>query len=352
MVDILEIGCACLQGSYIPSFMRVAAVFGYNSIAILVGCALLVWGYIKKDRALKRHGWILLISLVSMGTIVLLLKQTVQLPRPSISARLSFPSGDTGTAFVLAASLARIAPGWSVLFYLLAALAGISRLYLRLHFVTDVLAGAAIGVLTVWLVAAKLGAKTLACRSSRFVYGGYFCLMAAVAPVLAFFYAFERQVSAHRIAYGHEPVPQRSGITPFNRQKTPVSVSPPSSPAAPPTSSPPSGHNLVFVATVLDENSQHLFFDAGTHTREFICQSTETLINGVSVRRIFFEHGWHRYQVSVSRNTFAKGENRIDFSFPIMPKSWFASDIGTTKSYWESPEISSVYLANSAEARR
>ncbi len=65
----------------------------------------------------------------------------------------SFPSGHTSTAFTLALLLAflvrrRLAV---FLFPLLAFLVGYSRVYLAQHFVTDVLAGTIIGIVSSWL---------------------------------------------------------------------------------------------------------------------------------------------------------------------------------------------------------
>lgn len=65
----------------------------------------------------------------------------------------SFPSGHTSTAFTFALLLAflvkrKFAP---YLFPLLAFVVGYSRVYLAQHFVTDVLAGCIIGIISSWL---------------------------------------------------------------------------------------------------------------------------------------------------------------------------------------------------------
>ena len=57
----------------------------------------------------------------------------------------SFPSGHTFSSFAAAQTLALGLRGGS-LFFLLAGLIGFSRLYLRVHFLTDVLAGAILGI--------------------------------------------------------------------------------------------------------------------------------------------------------------------------------------------------------------
>lgn len=62
----------------------------------------------------------------------------------------SFPSGHTASIFALAATLGFAAKNknYSILFLSLAALVGYSRIYLGQHFMDDVLAGSAIGVVS------------------------------------------------------------------------------------------------------------------------------------------------------------------------------------------------------------
>jgi membrane-associated phospholipid phosphatase len=66
----------------------------------------------------------------------------------------SFPSGHTATAFAIAVMLTYFfkKPAYAVLFFLLAAIAGFSRVYLMQHFFEDVLAGATVGIFSALLV--------------------------------------------------------------------------------------------------------------------------------------------------------------------------------------------------------
>ncbi len=64
---------------------------------------------------------------------------------------ISFPSGHSVTAFALAFVLARTYPRYAFLFYGLAILVALSRVYLARHFPSDVVAGAAIGLLAGWI---------------------------------------------------------------------------------------------------------------------------------------------------------------------------------------------------------
>lgn len=68
------------------------------------------------------------------------------------SSAHSFPSGHTATSFACATVLSAFAPRLRVPFFLLAALIGLSRVYNGMHYPTDVLAGALLGVLTALLL--------------------------------------------------------------------------------------------------------------------------------------------------------------------------------------------------------
>lgn len=58
----------------------------------------------------------------------------------------SFPSGHTAASFAAAAALFAMDWRWGIAAYVFAAVMGFSRLYLGVHFPTDVLAGALLGI--------------------------------------------------------------------------------------------------------------------------------------------------------------------------------------------------------------
>jgi membrane-associated phospholipid phosphatase len=64
---------------------------------------------------------------------------------------LSFPSGHTCLAFATAACLAIFIPRWRWAFYALAAVVGIERVAENAHYLTDVIAGAGVGMLSAYL---------------------------------------------------------------------------------------------------------------------------------------------------------------------------------------------------------
>ena len=93
------------------------------------------------------------VSLAGTNLVVESLKRAVDRPRPDGEhkrSNASFPSSHAANAFALAwvlgARWRRAAP----LFAALALLVAVSRLYLDRHFLSDVVAGAAIGVAIAW----------------------------------------------------------------------------------------------------------------------------------------------------------------------------------------------------------
>lgn len=89
--------------------------------------------------------------------LYLVLKNLIRRPRPadaidSLSAfiqpsdKFSFPSGHTAGAFVMATLLTAYYPVCAPVVYPLAAMVGISRVMLGVHFPTDIVAGALLGL--------------------------------------------------------------------------------------------------------------------------------------------------------------------------------------------------------------
>ena len=95
------------------------------------------------------------LSVGIMATAVNGLKYTVQRPRPDGSRNNSFPSGHTATAFMSATMLYKEyrwrSPWFSIGGYTIAAATGVSRILNNKHWMTDIAAGAAIGIGSVHL---------------------------------------------------------------------------------------------------------------------------------------------------------------------------------------------------------
>ncbi len=120
-----------------------------------IGEALLIATLDKENG--QESARLILYSVAGTGLVVQLLKHTIRRPRPGLALegvrfnggqpvdRLSFPSGHSATAFSVATVLAEKYPEQSGLFWVLATVAGVSRVYNGAHFPSDVLAGAVIG---------------------------------------------------------------------------------------------------------------------------------------------------------------------------------------------------------------
>ena len=92
-------------------------------------------------------------SAALMAVAVNGLKYSMQTMRPDGSTANSFPSGHTATAFMAAAMLDKefgcVSPWISVGGYVVATTVGVSRILNNRHWISDVLAGAGIGILSV-----------------------------------------------------------------------------------------------------------------------------------------------------------------------------------------------------------
>ena len=134
-----------------------------------IGVVLLLLGV--NGRKWSERGLLVLLSLAFNAVVCnLWLKPMVARTRPYdllgyeiLVRRLgdySFPSGHTSASFAAATALYAIDRRWGTAAYILAVLIGFSRLYLGVHFPTDVLAGAVIGILAAkaaqWILEKKL----------------------------------------------------------------------------------------------------------------------------------------------------------------------------------------------------
>ncbi len=120
-------------------------------------------GFLDKNKTLREAGMQTAVALALTSAETYVLKRLFDRPRPSVThpdirnlqpfSSASFPSGHTSSAFSVATSLSLNYPKWYVIVpaYSWASLSGFSRLYLGVHYPSDVLAGAILGSGTAWL---------------------------------------------------------------------------------------------------------------------------------------------------------------------------------------------------------
>lgn len=141
-----------LQCKFLDTVMPAVSFLGNNGlIFILIGLCLLPF------RRTRKSGILLLIFLAVGAVVVnLILKPGVARARPFellgdmplLVARpkdFSFPSGHTAAAFEAAFALSLLGKRVGIPAYIFACLMGFSRLYLCVHYPSDILAGALIG---------------------------------------------------------------------------------------------------------------------------------------------------------------------------------------------------------------
>lgn len=126
-------------------------------VTIAVPVGLFIAGMIEKNDTMKKKSIQICVSLVAANAITTALKYSINRERPFITYPFidkksdagspSFPSGHTTTSFATATALSLAYPKWYVIApaYLWACSVGYSRMYLGVHYPSDVLAGIAIG---------------------------------------------------------------------------------------------------------------------------------------------------------------------------------------------------------------
>ena len=123
------------------------------------------YGYYHKDKEMMRNGYKSALTIGLANGISIALKEIIKRDRPFVShpdditqrtkvGPLSFPSGHTTAAFATATALSLSSKQWQVAVpsYLYAGFVGYSRMRLGVHYPSDVLAGALIGIGSGFLV--------------------------------------------------------------------------------------------------------------------------------------------------------------------------------------------------------
>ncbi len=155
VLDLIQQHLRCMP---LDRLMVIVTTLGNGgAVWLLTGAVLLI------SRRTRRLGLCLLAALAVTAAVCSLgLKPLVARPRPCdlnttvqlLIARpgdYSFPSGHTAASFAAVTVLALGRCRYRLAATVLAALIAFSRLYLYVHFPTDILGGALLGVLTGWV---------------------------------------------------------------------------------------------------------------------------------------------------------------------------------------------------------
>lgn len=134
--------------SLFEAFAKLLSGVGTWGVVWLVIALLLFFREEKRD-----HWFFLPSALVLLGGFLseFFVKTLIARPRPTPADTFSFPSSHAILAFAFAYILSREEPKLKRWFYLLAILISLSRVFLGVHYPSDIIAGMFLGIMIGWL---------------------------------------------------------------------------------------------------------------------------------------------------------------------------------------------------------
>jgi undecaprenyl-diphosphatase len=139
-----------------PGFLRNFAVFfAHSGDSWFWGFALIL-GWFLSNSAWKKWAVVEFFGILGLAGAVLVIKFLVRRERPqgewgSIYRNTdphSFPSGHAARAFLIAVIASALAPAWlATLLWIWAPLVSLSRVAMGVHYLSDVIAGAVLGII-------------------------------------------------------------------------------------------------------------------------------------------------------------------------------------------------------------
>ena len=320
MRALVDSGCTVISSGPFALAMKAFGALGDGLHGAGIAALLLVVGSLARHERMRRTGIAALLAVPVAGLLSVLLKALFQMPRPDAGAvTFAFPSGHATTVFSLAGVLGYALPAWTPLVFLAAVLAGVARVYHRAHFLLDVGAGAVLGTVTgILLARALLGpvprGGTVRLRTA------WALVALAVLPLLAFFLAYERTLSAHQPAHPSED--SRAGIVVrFGTEEARSHLGQGWSGDERWTDGlpmvwaeglearialprlPPADHRLRLLL--------HPFVGVSGPS----CQSVAVTVNGEAVALVRLDTGWRWYEVPLRAGTLGAASNEVRFHF-------------------------------------
>lgn len=156
LLNAIHIG---LHNKIFDIVMPFMTFLGDKGLIWLIVCIILII-----SKKFRKEGIVLLIALM-VTTLVGegIIKHIIKRPRPFITmpdikllinrpSSYSFPSGHATSSFTAATVLGYYFKKYKIFFYSIATLIAFSRVYLYVHYPSDVITGAVLGTLIAWLV--------------------------------------------------------------------------------------------------------------------------------------------------------------------------------------------------------
>ena len=349
-MDIIDTGCQVLRSGFVNNAMIVLGYFGHGVTGAVIGLALGLYGIFRKNKRMMRIGAAVILSMAIAGSLANLLQPVFEIPRPR-GHGYGFPSGHTGTAFGLASALSLSFPQIGFLFYFFAIFTGISRLYLRAHFVLDVLGGALLGTVVGSMITKRLIGNSNR-GSMKFSNSlGWFVNAGLTLTSLFFFLTYEKSVAAYRLSSSDVPENEQEVIaidfgTPEARKFLDQGWS------ADEFSK--DGKTSVIWAGGLQSSLIIPFHSVPGDWRlrlrllpnpniKCSCQRMIIQSNGTFVARLDLEYGWEDYEVKIPRALVKDGSNAIEFFFsytgPPRPNDDFGKEAKALSVIFDSMKI-------------
>ena len=139
-------------------------IFLASYLAYLLVIGIILFGLKRENWRDKIYffSWAILAAILSRGILTEIIRFFFPRSRPFVSLNIeslinygttpSFPSGHAAAFFALALVIFYFSKKWGWRFFIAAALMGLARIFIGVHWPTDILLGAVVGLLSAFLI--------------------------------------------------------------------------------------------------------------------------------------------------------------------------------------------------------